>query len=87
MLLTTGPSSATRAVRALLDETMPGTPVGILPRDGIAGRRLAGRGHDKRVILVRPDGHAGYVGPADELAPFREYLARWYRPQQAAAST
>ena len=43
------------------------------------GRRLAGTGTD-RIILARPDGHAAYIGPPDDLTALGEYLDRWYVP-------
>jgi 2-polyprenyl-6-methoxyphenol hydroxylase-like FAD-dependent oxidoreductase len=85
LLLTTTHPALPRAVCEVLDEALPGTPVRVLSRESDAARRLAGRGSDERIILARPDGHAGYVGPAADPASLRDYLLRWYPPQRSTS--
>jgi hypothetical protein len=43
------------------------------------GCLLGGTGPD-RIVLARPDGHAAYVGPSDDLSALGDYLHRWYLP-------
>jgi hypothetical protein len=86
LLLTTTPSTPPCTVREVLDEALPAAPVRVLARQGEAARRLAGHGSDERIILARPDGHAGYVGPAADPASLRDYLRRWYPPHRRVSS-
>jgi hypothetical protein len=67
------------ALEHLVRQYVPAGAVVTVALDTPAGRRLAGSGA-ARIILARPDGHAGYVGPADDLEPLRAYLTRWYHP-------
>ncbi len=59
----------------LVAEFLPAHPPLTVHPDTPAGRRLSPA---PRIILIRPDGHAGYVGPADDLPALRAYLHRWY---------
>jgi 2-polyprenyl-6-methoxyphenol hydroxylase-like FAD-dependent oxidoreductase len=79
-LLVTGdatPAGTARALDGLIGRTLPADPVLTVDRHSPRGRRLAGAGPD-RIILVRPDGHAAYVGPPHDLSALGRYLDRWY---------
>jgi 2-polyprenyl-6-methoxyphenol hydroxylase-like FAD-dependent oxidoreductase len=79
-LLVTGKATPVGAIDSVIARYLPADPMITIERDTPRGRRLtAGAGSD-RIILARPDGHAAYVGPADDLAALGGYLDRWYLP-------
>ncbi len=72
-----GRAALAEDLERLLAPFLPDAPIiSIDPNESGAGR-LFSAGHP-RVVLVRPDGHAGYVGPAEDLHPLQAYLQRWY---------
>jgi 2-polyprenyl-6-methoxyphenol hydroxylase-like FAD-dependent oxidoreductase len=76
-LLVVGETTPAGALDHLIRRFVPADPVVTVDRNTPRGRRLAGTGAD-RIVLTRPDGHAGYVGPPDDLEALGEYLDRWY---------
>jgi 2-polyprenyl-6-methoxyphenol hydroxylase-like FAD-dependent oxidoreductase len=78
-LLVTAGAAPAGALDSLIRRFLPADPVVAIDRHSPRGRRLAGHGPD-RVVLARPDGHAGYVGPPDDLPALGRYLDRWYLP-------
>jgi 2-polyprenyl-6-methoxyphenol hydroxylase-like FAD-dependent oxidoreductase len=72
------PGQDARHIAELIGRFVPAHEVRTVRRHTPAGRALAASG-PPRIILSRPDGHAGYVGPPDDLPALRTYLERWYR--------
>jgi 2-polyprenyl-6-methoxyphenol hydroxylase-like FAD-dependent oxidoreductase len=76
-LLIVGETTPAGALDDLIRRFVPADQVVTVDRNTPRGRRLAGAGAD-RIILARPDGHAGYIGPPDDLDALGRYLDRWY---------
>jgi hypothetical protein len=79
-LLVTGEATPAGAIDGIIGRCLPADPVITIERDTPRGRRLTGGTGGGRIILARPDGHAGHVGPAGDLAALGGYLDRWYLP-------
>ena len=78
-LLVFGDPAAGRAVEAAFEAYAVPVTVEVVPAEDHDMRRQY-RARPPWLVLVRPDGHIGYAGPADDLGALTAHLDRtWVR--------